>query len=76
MSKVVFKGAFLINGTKGLPIEDSVVIVEDKKIIYAGKATKVLKGLHKNENELPENSEYVLYYFTFIYCYFMWKNQR
>ena len=42
-NKIVFKGAFLINGTPGLPIEDSVVIVEDKKITYAGKATEIPK---------------------------------
>lgn len=36
MSKVAFVGGLLIDGTGAQPVQDSLVLVEDKKIVYAG----------------------------------------
>ena len=36
MSKVAFVGGLLIDGTGAEPVKDSLVLVEDKKIVYAG----------------------------------------
>lgn len=37
MKKVAFNGGFLIDGTGKAPVENSVVLVEDDKITYAGE---------------------------------------
>jgi len=37
MGKFAFKGGLLIDGSGKNPLENSLVLVEDKKIIYAGK---------------------------------------
>lgn len=37
MTKIAFKGGLLIDGTGNEPIENSLVVVEDEKIKYAGK---------------------------------------
>lgn len=44
MGKYAFKGGKLVDGTGANPIEDSLVLVEDKKIFYAGKAKGIPAG--------------------------------
>ncbi|MBS5115183.1 MAG: amidohydrolase family protein [Erysipelotrichaceae bacterium] len=44
MSKLAFLNGLLIDGTGRDPIEKSLVLVEDKKIVYAGKSKEVPKG--------------------------------
>lgn len=41
MSKIAFIGGLLINGTGEEPIEKSVVLIEDKKIKYAGEMKEI-----------------------------------
>lgn len=41
MAKVAFKGGLLIDGTGKAPVENSLVLVEDKKLIYAGPMKEV-----------------------------------
>ncbi|WP_077367917.1 metal-dependent hydrolase family protein [Anaerosalibacter sp. Marseille-P3206] len=41
MAKIAFKGGLLIDGTGKAPVENSLVLVEDKKIIYAGQMKEV-----------------------------------
>lgn len=36
MSKIAFTGGLLIDGTGNTPIENSLVLISDKKIVYAG----------------------------------------
>ena len=44
MSKVAFLNGLLIDGTGKDPIEKSLVLVEGKKIVYAGKSTEIPEG--------------------------------
>lgn len=44
MLKVAFKGGLLIDGTGAEPIKDSLLLVEDKKIVYAGVSKAVPEG--------------------------------
>lgn len=44
MSKIAFKGSKLVDGTGASPVEDSLVLVDDKKIAYAGPATEIPEG--------------------------------
>ena len=44
MSKIAFKGGKLVDGTGASPVEDSLVLVDDKKIAYAGPATEIPEG--------------------------------
>ena len=39
MSKHAFVGGKLVDGTGAAPVEDSVVLVDDKTITYAGSLT-------------------------------------
>ncbi|MDD2493775.1 MAG: amidohydrolase family protein [Tissierellia bacterium] len=41
MNKIAFIGGLLIDGTGKEPIENSVVLIEDKKITYAGPMTEI-----------------------------------
>ena len=41
MSKYAFTGGLLIDGTGAAPVEQSLVLVEDDKITYAGAAKEV-----------------------------------
>ena len=49
MSKLAFLNGLLIDGTGRDPIEKSLVLVEDKKIVYAGKSKEVPKGYEVRE---------------------------
>ena len=44
MSKHAFVGGKLVDGTGAAPVEDSVVLVDDKTITYAGSRTEVPDG--------------------------------
>ena len=44
MSKIAFVGGKLVDGTGAAPVEDSLVLVDDKKIAYAGPRTEVPVG--------------------------------
>ena len=44
MSKIAFVGGKLVDGTGAAPVEDSLVLVDDKKIAYAGPRTEVPDG--------------------------------
>ena len=44
MGKIAFKGGKLVDGTGASPVEDSLVLVDDKKIAYAGPATEIPEG--------------------------------
>ena len=44
MSKIAFVGGKLVDGTGAAPVEDSLVLVDDKKIAYAGPRTEVPEG--------------------------------
>lgn len=44
MSKVAFLNGLLIDGTGAEPVEKALVLVEDKKIVYAGAAKEVPEG--------------------------------
>ncbi|WP_077598667.1 metal-dependent hydrolase family protein [Olsenella urininfantis] len=44
MSKYAIKNGKLVDGTGAAPVENSLVLVEDKKITYAGPATEVPEG--------------------------------
>ena len=44
MSKHAFVGGKLVDGTGATPVEDSVVLVDDKTITYAGPRTEVPDG--------------------------------
>ena len=44
MSKIAFKGGKLVDGTGASPVEDSLVLVDDKKNAYAGPATEIPEG--------------------------------
>ncbi|MCI5773468.1 MAG: amidohydrolase family protein [Erysipelotrichaceae bacterium] len=44
MSKVAFLNGLLIDGTGREPIEKSLVLVEDKKIVYAGEVKDIPEG--------------------------------
>ncbi len=44
MGKYAFKGGKLVDGTGANPVADSLVLVEDKKITYAGKAKGIPEG--------------------------------
>jgi imidazolonepropionase-like amidohydrolase len=41
MQKIALKGGLLIDGTGREPIADSLVLVEDKKIVYAGEKKEI-----------------------------------
>ncbi|MEG1783140.1 MAG: amidohydrolase family protein, partial [Oscillospiraceae bacterium] len=41
MSKIAFIGGKLIDGNGGVPVENSIVLIEDKKIVYAGVKKEV-----------------------------------
>ena len=47
MNKIAFMGGLLIDGTGKEPIKNSLLIVEDKKIKYAGPMIKVGEGYEK-----------------------------
>lgn len=36
MAKTAFAGGLLIDGTGAAPVRDALVLVDDKKIVYAG----------------------------------------
>ena len=44
MAKYAIKGGKLVDGTGASPVEDSLVLVDDKKITYAGEATEIPEG--------------------------------
>lgn len=44
MSKVAFLNGLLIDGTGNAPVAESLVLVEDKKIVYAGPAKEIPEG--------------------------------
>lgn len=44
MGKYAFVGGTLIDGTGAAPIKDSLVLVDDKKITYAGKKAEIPEG--------------------------------
>ena len=44
MSKVAFVNGLLIDGTGSAPVEKSLVLVEDKKIVYAGALKEIPEG--------------------------------
>ncbi len=44
MGKYAFKGGILVDGTGAAPVKDSLVLVDDKKIAYAGEAKEVPEG--------------------------------
>lgn len=44
MGKIAFKGGLLIDGTGREPVKDSLVLVNDKKIEYAGPSKKIEEG--------------------------------
>ncbi len=41
MGKLAFKGGKLVDGTGAAPVEDSLVLIDDDKITYAGPATEI-----------------------------------
>ncbi len=43
-AKVAFKNGQLIDGNGGTPVQNSLVLVEDGKIAYAGEATEIPQG--------------------------------
>ena len=45
MSKIAFVGGKLVDGTGAAPVEDSLVLVDDKKIAYAGPRTEVPEAM-------------------------------
>ena len=47
MNKIAFIGGLLINGTGKDPINNSLLLVEDKKIVYAGPMKEVEEGYEK-----------------------------
>lgn len=49
MSKIAFIGGLLIDGNGGTPVKDSLVLVEDKKIVYAG-AKKPFGGEYESHD--------------------------
>ena len=44
MGRYAFVGGKLVDGTGSAPVEDSLVLVDDKKITYAGVRTEVPEG--------------------------------
>lgn len=44
MGKYAFAGGQLVDGTGAAPINDSLVLVEDDKLTYAGRRTEILEG--------------------------------
>ena len=44
MGKYAFAGGQLVDGTGAAPINDSLVLVEDDKLIYAGRRTEIPEG--------------------------------
>ncbi len=44
MGKYAFRGGTLVDGTGAAPVTDSLVLVDDKKIAYAGPGTEVPEG--------------------------------
>ena len=44
MGRYAFVGGKLVDGTGSAPVEDSLVLVEDKKITYAGVRTEIPEG--------------------------------
>lgn len=44
MTKVAFLNGLLIDGTGAEPVEKSLVLVEDKKIVYAGPSKEIPEG--------------------------------
>lgn len=44
MGKYAFVGGRLVDGTGAAPVDDSLVLVDDKKIAYAGPRTEVPAG--------------------------------
>ena len=45
MKKIGFKGGLLIDGTGGLPVENSLILIEDKRIVYAGSSAEVPRDI-------------------------------
>ena len=41
MAKYAFVGGILVDGTGSAPVSDSLVLVDDKKITYAGPRTEI-----------------------------------
>ena len=41
MPKIAFTGGRLLDGTGALPVDNALLLVEDKKIAYAGPAQSV-----------------------------------
>ena len=44
LGKIAVMGGKLVDGTGASPVEDSLVLVDDKKIAYAGPATEIPEG--------------------------------
>ena len=44
MSKLAFVGGILVDGTGAAPVENSLVLVDDKSIAYAGKKAEIPEG--------------------------------
>ncbi|WP_028263724.1 metal-dependent hydrolase family protein [Atopobium fossor] len=44
MAKYAFAGGILVDGTGAAPVQDSLVLVDDKKITYAGPRTEIPEG--------------------------------
>ena len=44
MGKFAFVGGRLVDGTGAAPVDDSLVLVDDDKITYAGARTEVPAG--------------------------------
>jgi amidohydrolase len=44
MGKYAFAGGQLVDGTGAAPVNDSLVLVEDDKLIYAGRRTEIPEG--------------------------------
>lgn len=49
MGKYAFVGGILVDGTGAAPIHDSLVLVDDEKITYAGPRTEVPEGYEVEE---------------------------
>lgn len=44
MGKYAFAGGQLVDGTGAAPVNDSLVLVEDDKLTYAGRRTEIPEG--------------------------------
>ena len=61
MNKIAFRGGLLIDGTGAEPVKNSLVLVEDDNIVYAGAVSYTHLDVYKRQVQYMEELFYESY---------------